>query len=185
MRITFMFIDPWFAALAWFWLRLGLAFGCFYQTGVTLRLCKIRLRGLGWISVVLGWCRNFGLRCVTFLTFKAFVAFAIALCLAFPIYALLLFTALVLLFAALVHFALRLAEQTQIMFGVLLEIFSRHTVIAERRIAGQLAVFVDDLLRRATHLALGAGTVEDTVDNAATAVVIIIAAIATVLGTRA
>lgn len=60
---------------------------------------------------------------------------------------------------------LSLAQETQIMFGVLLKVFSRHAVIGELRITRELIVFVDDLLRRTTHLALWAGAVEHTIDD--------------------
>jgi hypothetical protein len=63
--------------------------------------------------------------------------------------------------------ALRLVEHALVMLGVLLEILERHAVIAKLRIAGKLGILVDDLLRRAAHLALGAGTVENPVDDIA------------------
>ena len=71
--------------------------------------------------------------------------------------------------AALVHFALCLAQQPQVVFGVLLKVLGGHTVIAQLCIAGQLVVFLDNLLRRAAHLALGAGAVKNTVDDIAAA----------------
>lgn len=51
------------------------------------------------------------------------------------------------------------------MFRVLLEILGRNPVIAKLGIAGQLVIFVDDLLRRAAHFARGAGTVKHPVDD--------------------
>ena len=70
---------------------------------------------------------------------------------------------------ALIHLALRFAQQTQIMLGVLLKVLGRNTVIAQLCIAGQLVVFLDNLLRRAAHLTLGAGAVKNTVDDIAAA----------------
>lgn len=54
-----------------------------------------------------------------------------------------------------VQLALRLAQQTQVMFGVLLKVFGRHPVIGQGSVARQLVVFINDLLRRAAYLALG------------------------------
>jgi len=39
------------------------------------------------------------------------------------------------------------------MLRVLLEVFQRHSVAAQLRVARKLVVFVNDLLRGATHLA--------------------------------
>ena len=50
------------------------------------------------------------------------------------------------------HLFLGLTQKTQIMLCVLLEVFCGDAVIAELRVAGQLVVFVDDLLGRAAHL---------------------------------
>jgi hypothetical protein len=50
-------------------------------------------------------------------------------------------------------------------FGMLLEVFRRDPVARQLRIARKLVVFLDDLLGRAAHLALGAGTVEHSVDD--------------------
>ena len=72
-----------------------------------------------------------------------------------------------LLFALRIHFFLRHAQQAQVMFRVLLKVFSRHTVIGQLCVSRQLIVFVDDLLRRAAHLALRAGTVKHAVDDIA------------------
>jgi hypothetical protein len=62
---------------------------------------------------------------------------------------------------------MRLGQHPGVMLGVLLEILGGDTVARELRIAGELVVLVDDLLRRAAHLALGAGAVEDAVDDIA------------------
>ena len=72
-----------------------------------------------------------------------------------------------LIVAALVDFALRFAEHPKVMFGVLLKVLGGNTVVAQMGITRQLIVFLDDLLRRATHFALGAGTVEHAVDDVA------------------
>ena len=53
------------------------------------------------------------------------------------------------------------------MLGVLQEIFSGHTVIAQLGIPGQLLIFVDDLLRRTAHLALWARAVKHPIDDIA------------------
>lgn len=65
------------------------------------------------------------------------------------------------------HFAHRFGQHTGVMFGMLREIFRGHTIIRPLRIAGKHLIFFDDLLRRATHLALGARAVENTIDDIA------------------
>jgi hypothetical protein len=76
-----------------------------------------------------------------------------------------------LLFATLVNFALGFGQKAQVMFRMLLEIFHRDAVIAQLGITCQLIVFINDLLRRAAYLALGARAVENPVyDIADTAV---------------
>ena len=55
------------------------------------------------------------------------------------------------------------------MLSVLLKVLGCNTVIAQLCIAGQLVVFLDNLLRRAAHLTLGAGAVKNTVDDIAAA----------------
>lgn len=55
------------------------------------------------------------------------------------------------------------------MLGVLLKVLSRHAVIAKLRVAGQLVVFLDNLLRRAAHLTLRTGAVEHPIDDIAAA----------------
>jgi hypothetical protein len=76
-----------------------------------------------------------------------------------------------LLFAALIDLTLGFGQKAQVMFGVLLEVFHRHAVIAQLRVTSQLIVFVDDLLRSTAHLAFGTGTVEHAVDNVSDAAV--------------
>ena len=73
----------------------------------------------------------------------------------------------ILLLAPLVDLALRLGEHTHVMLGVLLEVLGRHAVVSEPGVTRQLVIFVDDLLRRTAHLALGASAVEHTVDDIA------------------
>lgn len=109
----------------------------------------------GFICRLLTLCRLLGLCGLLRVTVGAF---AIPLGLTFAVLAFLFF-------AALFHFAHRFAQHPQIMFGVLLEIFGGHAIIAQLRVARQLVVFVDDLLRCAAHFAFGAGTVEHTVHN--------------------
>ena len=53
-----------------------------------------------------------------------------------------------------IHFALRLSQHPQIMLCVLLKALSRHAVMAQLRVTGQLVVFIDDLLGRTANLAL-------------------------------
>ena len=74
---------------------------------------------------------------------------------------------LLLLLLAAFLLAQRLTQHAGVMFGVLEEVLLRHAVAAKLRVAGQREVFVDDLLRRAAHLAFGAGAVEDAVDDVA------------------
>ncbi len=94
-------------------------------------------------------------------TLLTVVPFAVPFGLAFAVLAFLFV-------AALVHFALRLAEQAQVMFRVLLKVFGRYAIIAQLRITRELVVFLYDLLRRAAHFALGAGAVKHAVDDVAT-----------------
>ena len=84
-----------------------------------------------------------------------------------------------LLLAPRVHFALRLAEQAGVMFGMLLKVLGGHPIIRELRIPGQLIVFIDNLLRCPAYFAFGPGTVEHPIDNIADG------AIAIALGPRA
>lgn len=65
------------------------------------------------------------------------------------------------------QFGLRFAQHPGVVLGVLQKILLGHTVVAQLSIAGQLEVFVDDLLRRTTHLALGTRAVKDAVDDVA------------------
>jgi hypothetical protein len=74
-----------------------------------------------------------------------------------------------------VKFALSVGQQAQVMLRVLLEAFGRNAVIAQLRIAGQLIVFFNNLLWRATHFALWPRRVEDTVKNVASALAIAVA----------
>lgn len=76
-----------------------------------------------------------------------------------------------LLVAALVHLALRFCKQAQVMFGVLLEVFHRHPIIAKLCVTRQLVVFVDDLLRCTADFAFGTGTVKNAVDHVSDAAV--------------
>ena len=73
------------------------------------------------------------------------------------------------------------------MFGMLEVILRRHPVAGDLRVAGQRLVFVDDLLRRAAHLAVGSGALEHAVDDVAHAaalvvVIVIVVAVAVVSG---
>lgn len=65
------------------------------------------------------------------------------------------------------HFALRFAQHAGVMFGVLQEVFGGHAIIRQLRVTGEKLVLLDDLLRGATHLALGAGAVKDAIDDVA------------------
>jgi len=83
------------------------------------------------------------------------------------------------LIAPRVDLALCLAKKTQVMFGVLLKILGGHAIIAQLCVAGQLIVFFDDLLGRATHLALWARAFEHPVDDIdARPVVAVVASVA-------
>ena len=82
---------------------------------------------------------------------------------------------LFLLFAQAINFALCLGQHPQIMFGVLRVVFRVHTVVRQLRIAVQLVVFFNDLLRRAAHLAFGAGAVEHPIDDATAGRAIVVA----------
>ena len=53
------------------------------------------------------------------------------------------------------HFARRLAQKAGVMLGMLQEILGGDAVVGQLRIAGKEQVLLDDLLRRAAHLALG------------------------------
>ena len=64
-------------------------------------------------------------------------------------------------------FAHGFGQHAGIVLGMLLEVFHRHAVIGELRIARERLVFLDDLLRRSADLAFGPGTVEDAVDDVA------------------
>lgn len=93
-----------------------------------------------------------------FLTLKPLGPLAVTISLTLAVLAFLIFT-------TRINFALRLIQKTQIMLSVLLKILSRDPVVAQLRIASQLVVFINDLLRRPAHLALRAGAVEDAINN--------------------
>ncbi len=63
------------------------------------------------------------------------------------------------------EFALRLGEHPRVVLGMLHEVLGRHAVVGQLGITREDLVFLDDLLRRAAHLALGAGAVEHPVDD--------------------
>jgi hypothetical protein len=69
-----------------------------------------------------------------------------------------------LLLAARIHFALCSVQHSGVMLGMLMKVFSRHAVITQLRIACQLVVFIDYLLRRAAHFSLGTRAVENPVN---------------------
>ena len=83
------------------------------------------------------------------------------------------FSALVAVLAVLVellafgHLALRLAQHAGVVLGVLQKGLFGHAVARQLRVTRQRQVFVDDLLGRPAHLALGARAVEDAVDDVA------------------
>ena len=60
-----------------------------------------------------------------------------------------------------------LAQHAGVMFGVLQETLLGHAVVRQLRIARKGQVFLDNLLRRAANLALGAGAVKHPVDDIA------------------
>ena len=74
----------------------------------------------------------------------------------------------VLLLAAGFLLTLGVSQNTPIVLRVLHEIFRGHAVIAQLRITRQLAIFVDDLLRRAPYLSIRTGTIKDPVDDIGT-----------------
>ena len=65
------------------------------------------------------------------------------------------------------HLTRGFCQKPCVMLGMLQKVFSRHTVVGQLRIPRQKLVFFDDLLRCATHLALGARAVKDAVDDVA------------------
>ena len=84
---------------------------------------------------------------------------------------LLLAVAIFLLLAARIgfclHFALCLRQHAGVMFGMLLKVFCRNTVIRQLRITRKNLIFFDYLLRCSANLALRARTVKNTIDNIA------------------
>ena len=72
-----------------------------------------------------------------------------------------------LLLLTLCLFALRLAQHTGVMFGMLQEGLFSHTVVRQLGITGQCQVFFDDLLRGAADLALRPRGIKYTIDNIA------------------
>ena len=75
--------------------------------------------------------------------------------------------ALLVLLLAGVDLLLRGGEHTGVMLGMLLEVLDRDTVARQLRVPRKLVVLVDDLLRGAAYLPLGAGAVEDAIDDVA------------------
>jgi hypothetical protein len=73
----------------------------------------------------------------------------------------------VLLLLARILFTLGFGKHPKVVLGMLLKVFRRDPVIRQLRIARQLVVFVDDLLRRAADFSLGTGRLEHAVDDVA------------------
>ena len=63
--------------------------------------------------------------------------------------------------------AVGFGKHAGVMFGVLREILGGNAVIRQLGVAGQLLIFLNDLLRCAAHLAFGARAVEHTVGDVA------------------
>ena len=112
--------------------------------------CWTIFHGFRACSFAFAWLRfgfsslSRGLGICGLLTCLGFLAFAtrfVGLCL--------LRFLLSLTFRLLAH---RFAQKSRVMFCVLLEIFHRHAVTCQGRVARQLVVLVDDLLRRAADL---------------------------------
>ncbi|OIQ72466.1 hypothetical protein GALL_459060 [mine drainage metagenome] len=104
-----------------------------------------------------------GVAIATFGTIAAITRAARLIAIAVIVAALVLIvTVLTVLLTQLSH---RLTQHAGVMFGVLQEVFMRHAVIGQLRIARQLEVFLDDLLRGAAHLAFGTRRFKDAVDD--------------------
>jgi hypothetical protein len=65
------------------------------------------------------------------------------------------------------HFARGLGQKACVMFGVLLKILGRDTIVRKLGIACKHLILFDDLLGRAAHLAFGTGTVKDPIGDIA------------------
>lgn len=65
------------------------------------------------------------------------------------------------------HLALRFTQHAGIVFGMLQEALFGDTVMGQLGVPRKRQIFFNDLLRGATHLALGPRAVEDTVDHIA------------------
>jgi hypothetical protein len=74
-----------------------------------------------------------------------------------------------------VDLALRLGQHSQVMLSMLGKILGGDAVARQLRVAVQLVVFLDDLLRRAAHLSVRARTVEHAVDDIATGGTVVVA----------
>ncbi len=93
------------------------------------------------------------------------VAAIIVTVVAAPLAALPVALLLLLLFASRFLLAQGLVQQPGIVLGMLLKVFEGDAIIRELRIARELIVLLDDLLRRSADFALGSGGVEDAVDH--------------------
>src|SRR5690606_4956469 len=112
----------------------------------------------------------------------AAVVAVVAVAAAIAAIAVLLAVLLILLLAGFLfggQLALRLGQHPGVMLGVLQEVLGRHAVVRQLGVARQHVVFLDDLLRRSAHLALGTRGIEDAVDDVAEG------ARAVLVGTRA
>ena len=65
------------------------------------------------------------------------------------------------------HLAVRLGQKPGVMFGVLQKVLGGDAVIRQLRVTGEELIFLDQLGRGATHLAIRARTVEHAVDDVA------------------
>ena len=154
-----------------FWFRRAL--GCFNK-GRTIRGIAIADHGIKATAIARRSVTSRGLRTgvgtlsvATPRLTTAVSAIATLVIIASALVAAILLLLSLLLLAAGILLALRFAQHTKVMLGMLLKVFSRDTVVGQLRVTGKLVVFVDDLLRGAAHLALWAGAVEHAVDDVA------------------
>ena len=156
--------------------RFGRAFRRFHKTAFAAGIVDDRIerpllrRGLLFSGLLRGVILRLGLRIAAALLLLIAVPVAIAaIVLAATLVAAALLVVLLLLLLLLltlrVHLALRFGQHAGVMLRVLLEVFQCDAVIAKLRITGQLVVFVDDLLRGASHLAFRPRAVKHAVDD--------------------
>ena len=128
-----------------------------HQGAVTVTCRDVDYVAARLFAIRLGCVLRRGLITTTALIIQVILSVLVAVILLVVVPLLTVLVLLLLLGLPLRLFALGFREHTQVVFGVLLKVFRRDPVVRQLRVAGQLIILINDLLRRSAHLALRAG----------------------------